>query len=137
MIRSSLRSHLATHVASVGSRIYPVVLPEGHDNNLTAITYSRVTGGHDHNLKQATGSAIPTFEIDCWSKSYEAADQLAEAVRQQMQGFSGTMGATSVKSVILDDEQDAYEAPQDGSDNGLYRITLRYRIRYTESVPAF
>lgn len=101
-----------------------------------AITYQRVTGGHEHRLTGSSGTAIPTFELDCWADSYEAADQLAEAVRQVMQGFSGTMGSTTVHSVILDDEADQFTPPSDGSDNGIYSITLRYRIRHTESIPA-
>ncbi|WP_254509887.1 tail completion protein gp17 [Anatilimnocola floriformis] len=136
MIRSSLRQYLATNLANlVGSRIFPLVLPQSAAR--PAITYARTTGGHDHNLKQATGSAIPVFELDCWADSYEAADQLAEAVRQKMQGFSGTMGSVSVRAVILDDEVDAFEVPSDGSDNGIYRISLKYRIRYDESIPTF
>jgi hypothetical protein len=77
LIRSSLRTYLAQQLAGqVGTRIFPLVLPQSAQR--PAITYSRVTGGHDHNLK---GSS-------------------------------------------------------DGSDNGIYSITLRYRIRHTESIPA-
>lgn len=78
---------------------------------------------------------MPTFEIDCWADSYSGADTLAEAVRQELQGFSGTMGSDTVTSVTLDDEEDAYEPPDDGSDEGIFRITLRYRIQYRESKP--
>src|SRR5262245_3914279 len=129
MIRSDLRNYLTT----VCSRVYPVVLPQGVA--LPAITYSRVTGGHDHNLKSATGSAIPTFELNCLALSYQQADELAEAVRQKMQGFSGTLGTSEVRSTILDDEADSFESLQDDSDDGVFIITLRYRIRYDESVP--
>lgn len=134
MIRSDLRAYLASNL-SIGQRIYPVALPQSAV--LPCLTYSRTTGGHDHNLKSATGSAIPTFDIDCWSLTYEGADSLAEEIRQKMQGFSGTMGTTAVRSVILDDEVDAFEPLEDGSDKGIFRITLRYRIRYDESIPAF
>jgi hypothetical protein len=136
MIRTDLRQYLATNLTSiVGLHIYPVVLPQ--TAGLPAITYARITGGHDHNLKQATGAAIPTFELDCWGATYDQADQLAEAVRQKMQGFSGAMGSTLVTSVLLDDEVDAFEPNDDGSDTGLYRITLKYRIQYRESIPTF
>jgi hypothetical protein len=119
----------------VGTRIFPCYLPQTATR--PALTYSRVTGGSYHNLGSATGAAIPTFEIDAWADSYEAADVLAEAIRQEMQGFRGTMGSDAIKTVVLDDEEDAYEAPDDGSDNGVFRITLRYRIMYTESIPTF
>lgn len=136
MIRSSLRTYLAAQSGIsniVGTRIYPVALPQKATR--PALTYSRVTGGHYHNLTSATGAAIPTFEIDCWADSYEGADVLAEAVRQEMQGLRGTWGSDAVKSVVLDDEEDSYSDPIDASDKGVYRITLRYRIMYTESIP--
>ncbi len=139
MIRNSIRQYLlskAAVTAIIGSRLYPVVLPQSQD--VPAITFSRVSGGHSHNLDRATGSAIPAFEFDCWAATYAQAETLAEVVRGVMQGFGpGTMGDTEVKACILDDEADAYEPPEDASDKGVFRITLRYRIRYTESVPTF
>jgi hypothetical protein len=139
LIRSDLRAYLLADdgIADlVGTRIYPVVLPQGASR--PAITYARISGGHSHNIDRATGSAIPTFEIDCWGDTFDEVDELAEALRQAMQGFGpGTFGSTAVKACLLDDETDAYEWPEDGSDKGIYRITLRYRIRYTETVPTF
>lgn len=133
MIRSSLRQYLVDSDI-VGTRAFPVVLPQSAD--LPAITYARTTGAYDHNLKGSSGVAIPTFELDCWAPTYEQADQIAEAVRQKMQGFSGTMGSVTVTSVILDDESDHFEPAQDASDRAVFRITLRYRVQHRVSVPA-
>jgi hypothetical protein len=57
-----------------------------------------------------------------------------------MQGFGGkssTFGTTTVRSVILDDETDDVDPPDDDSGDPLYFMTLRYRIRYDETVPTF
>lgn len=138
-IRSALFTYLAGKAgvtAIVGTspvRIYPVVRPQGGD--MPALTYARMSGGHDHNLQGSSGTAIPTFELDCFGDTYAQADALAEAIRQVMQGFSGTMGSVAVKSVILDDESDGYDPPEDDSDRGAFYISLKYRIRYTESIP--
>ena len=140
----SIRSDLRTYLQSkseitdiVANRIFPVVLPEGFrpaQNNQPAITYSRVTAGHEHVAKGSAGNAIPIFELVCWG-NYDAADNLAEALRLVMQGFDGPMGTTSVQSCIYDDETDGYEDAADGSDDGDYTITLRYRIRYVAALP--
>lgn len=142
-IRSALFSYLSGKTgvtAIVGTspvRLYPLARPQGGE--LPAMTYARVTGGHDHNLTAASGTAIPTFELDCFAETYAEADALAEAIRQVMQGFSGSFGtggnAVAVKAVLLDDESDGYDLPQDDSDRGAFFITLRYRIRYSESIP--
>jgi len=137
MIRTSLRQYLAAQsniAALVGERIYPVVLPQSAA--FPALTYSRTSGGHDYTLKGSSGMAMPTFELDCWGETYDAADELAEAIRLKLNGFNGTMGDTEVKVCVLDDEVDAFEPNDDASAEGVYRITLRYRIQYTESVPA-
>lgn len=136
-IRSDLRKYLSeqdTIIPVVASRIYPILRPQ--DDALPALTYTRMTGGHGHNLKQSSGWAIATFEIECLAETYAAADALAEIVRQKMQGFSGLMGTTKVQSAILDDESDSIEAPEDDSDEVVFIITLYYRILHTESVPA-
>lgn len=138
-IRGDLRTHLAAQtgitnlIGGATPRIYPVRRPQAVTGD--AICFWRTSGGHDHNLTGSSGTAIGTFAIEAISSSYTNADAIAEAIRQGMQGFSGTMGSTAVKSVILDDEQDGYDDPLDGSDVVTYRIALLYRIRYTESKP--
>lgn len=99
------------------------------------MTFERLSGGHDHTLSAAAGSAIPRFRIHCWGSTDTGVDALAEALRNVMQGFSGTMGSTTVQSVILEDEFDEYEDPEDGSDNGVFGIAHDYQIRYAESLP--
>jgi hypothetical protein len=138
MIRSSLRTYLlaqAPLAALIGDRLYPVACPE--TATLPAVTYRRASGGHLHNLTSASGAAIPEFELVVWAETYEDADEVAEAIRQEMQGFRGTMGSDAVKSVILDDEDDSIAEPDDNSDQPIYAITLRYRIQYVETKPTF
>lgn len=137
MIRASLYAYLSSQTGItnlVGQRIYPVVRPQGVSGD--AICFWRTSGGHDHNLTGSSGTAIPSFSIEVLSDSYTQAEIIAEAVREAMQGFSGTMGTTQVKTVILEDEKDAYDAPQDATDAPTFIIALLYRIRYTESKPA-
>ena len=135
--RSDLKTYLeskSTITAVVSTRIFGVKRPQ-KIRTLPAITFERMNGGHDHTLSAAAGSAIPRFRIRCWAATYVAADALAEILRNVMQGYRGTMGSTTVQSVILDDEFDEYEESEDGSDQGVFGIAHDYLIRYVESVP--
>ena len=136
-IRTDLKTHLEAQTGItnlVSTRIFGIKRPQ-KNRTLPAITYERLSGGHDHTLSSAAGSAMPRFRIHCWATTYVGADTLAEAVRNEMQGFSGAMGSTTTHSVILEDESDEYEDPEDASDQGVYGIALDYLIRYVESLP--
>jgi hypothetical protein len=139
-IKSAIRIYLtgqAGITALVGSspvRIYPIKLPQKNPK-LPALTYRRLSGQHGHNIGGSSGTAIPTFRFDCWGATYEDADKLAEAMRQVMQGFGGEMDDTDVRTVVLADDFDDYEPPEDGSDDGFFHVTLDYAIRYTETIP--
>jgi hypothetical protein len=100
------------------------------------IGISRVSGGHEHVLSGAAGYATPRIQLDVWSTSMVTTLAVAEAVRQVMQGFKGTMGSTTVSSVVLENEIDLTEEPDDGSDLGIEHRVLDYFIRYTESIPS-
>lgn len=118
----------------VNSRIFPILRPQ--DSALPALVVSRQSGDHAHKITGSAGHASPVFHLDCYAASYQAADELAEAVRHAMQGFGGDMGTVAVKSVTLLDDFDGFDAPEDGSDKPAFVIFLRYRILHSESMPA-
>ena len=135
-IRTDLRTYLLSKTGIttlIGQRIFACRRPQNVTGD--ALCFWRTSGGHDHNLQGSSGTAIPTFALEVLSTDYMAADTIAEAVRQAMQGFSGSMGSTVVKSVILADEQDGFDESEKSDDETTFRIALLYQIRYTESKP--
>ena len=142
-IKVALRKHLGAQEGianlvtdSKGVRIFPVALEQGRAR--PALTYQRLPKStHDHNLKQASGSSLATFKLVCWGDTYEQADTLADAVRHGMQGFGGVVEGTQIDSVVLADEFDDFEEPQDGSSRGIYAVHLDFKIRYAETIPTF
>lgn len=135
---NDLRTYLLAQSAIsdvVSTRIYPVWLPQ----NVTypCITISRVSESHGHNLDSASGYAISRYQIDCWATSYATAYTLADAVRGELSGFAGTMGSTTVDSVVLENESDLHEPPSDGGSRGMYHIACDYIICHQETVPTF
>jgi len=135
-IRAALLDYLAAQpsvTALVGTRIYWTRRPQG--SGLPAIVCNRITGGHAHTLDGGAGWAQPTIQIDCIATSNTAAESLAEALRDEMQGFSGTWGSTRVTSVILRNELDLYDADKVAGDIGTHRIALDYEIQHEDTVP--
>lgn len=92
-IESALYNHLANNasiVAKVGTRIYPVKLPQGVE--LPAITYQRISGVREHNIAGPSGRARPRIQIDCWAESYSEAKSVADTVRLVLDGHKGNFG---------------------------------------------
>ena len=70
------------------------------------------------------------FDIDCKAKSSVQAESLSNAVRVFIDDYSGTAGSYTIGAVIMNDESDDYEPPQDGSDVGVFVVTLDLTIHY-------
>lgn len=70
------------------------------------------------------------FDIDCKARSSVQAESLGNAVRTYLDDYSGAAGSYTIGAVILNDESDDYEPPQDGSDVGVFVVTLDLTVQY-------
>ena len=70
------------------------------------------------------------FDIDCKAKSSVTAESLGNAIRTYIDDYSGAAGSFTIGAVIMNDESDDYEPPQDGSDVGVFVVTLDLTIHY-------
>lgn len=96
----SLYAELAGHAgtaALVGTRIYPVSLPQ--TPTLPAITYRLVSQPTEHVFAEsASTTKIATFRIQCWAEgtavlgAWAGAYALATQVEAALDGFSGLLG---------------------------------------------
>lgn len=136
-IRSGLRAYLLADgtISGLvgGSRIYPVKLPQGII--LASIVYQRISGQGDNHMQGASGLSRPRLQIDCYAPSAMAAAQLADLVKERIDGFRGeieyadTSPANSVKvqGVFFDNESDDYDAAA-----VLYRTRRDYLVWFEE-----
>lgn len=115
-IEQGLYTHLAADggvSALVSTRIYPQVIPQ--DVDLPAIAYQKISAPRDHTHDGPSGLVRARMQITCAGASYAVAKTLSEAVRAALDGFSGTMGSTTVNAVFLDNERDdwaqVFESP--------------------------
>jgi hypothetical protein len=127
-VEEALFAYLRAHpglAALVGSRIYPLKLPQ--NVTLPAVAYQRIStswryalGGSGPRLTQVR------FQISCWAEKYETAKAVASQVRGALGNFSGVMGGTSgvrVLATTLAAEADVYE-PETGLYNAPVDVLL-------------
>jgi hypothetical protein len=134
-LRPALRKHLLDDPAisaTVGQRIYPMVLPQGIVSS--SIVYTRISGIGDHTYQGPSGLNQPRYQIDAWAATIDGAFSLADAIKERLDGFRGTVnyGADPVQSVVIQgaffaDEREDYDA---GSK--LYRVSRDYMIWFEE-----
>lgn len=115
-----------TDLIGTGSdcRIYARQLPQEADN-FPAITYTRIS--RKRMYSQSGDSLLTTVrvQLSCWAETYTAVDGLAAAVITAFSGFSGTMGAATVKSSFIENDFDLPEP-----DTGIYQVPVDIMITY-------
>ncbi len=110
--------------AEAGNRIYPILLPQRPI--YPAIVYRRISGPRLHHLTGSSGRGVARIQIDCWAKTYVAAQALAAAVRASLDGFTGKL-TTLDATCKLDNEIDDYD-----DEAKVYRVIQDYLINHTE-----
>lgn len=141
-IRVGLRARLLgdsgiTAIVGSGSsaRIFPIKLPQGQKN--PSIVYSRISGLGDHHMQGASGLSRPRIQIDCWAQSADVAAQLADLVKERIDGFRGSVlwgenspeEAIDIQGIFFDSEREDYDG-----DAQLYRVGRDYFIWFEDLV---
>ncbi len=128
-IRGAIRSHLMADPAVaplVAARIYPMRLPQSPV--LPALTIQLITGrwliSHSGRNSLRPGER---YQVDCWSKTADGAEALAEAVVDAIGAFRGTWGTVPIGASLISTAQEDFD-----TGSGLYRQILDFLITYRE-----
>lgn len=135
-IRSALRAYLLADgsiSALVGTRVYPMKMPQGVTSD--SIVYQRVSNTGFHHMTGAVGLARPRLQIDCWSQSADRANALANLVKERIDGFRGDLdydastppNTLQVRGIFFDTERDLYD-----EDSELYGVGRDYFVWVAE-----
>lgn len=114
----------------IGTSIYPNVLEPAAE--LPALVYQQISGARDHVTAGPSGLAAPRFQITCWAKTYIKADELAEAVRQTLDGYSGTAASVIIQCIHLIDEADMPSVRPDNREQKKYGKRLDFQVWHKE-----
>lgn len=138
MIESALRTYLLARSAIsalVGDRVYLERVVQGD-------TFPRITLGTTDAEPQYYQSGVHDLvdrrvSIEAWGLTDTSAKTLADKVRDALSGFSGLMGEHWVPSCEIESIQDSYVPPADASDDGVYVVTISFRIWHDEPLPTY
>lgn len=127
-IRTGLRTFLladAAVAALVGTRIYPIKLPQGI--TAASIVYQEISGIGDHHMQGPSGLSRVRMQIGAWAQSADAAHALFLAVKEAIDGYQGLMGSVYVQGVFIDSWRDI-----DDTVANLRGKVADYMIHYSE-----
>lgn len=138
-IGQDVRTYLLTKASIttlLGTRIFPNKIPQ-KNSSWPCVVYQIISQNPGHVLSGCAEYAETRIQFDVYSDTALVRDSLTEALRNVLQGFSGTMGSSTVSSVVYKNSIDLYEPPADSSDVGLYRNTADYWFRHNHAAPTF
>ena len=125
-IRDDIYSRLTTGstalTALIGTRAYRTKLPQ--NPTLPAVTYWKVSGNRLHDLTGPVGVSDPRVQVSCWARAADDAEDVAEAVRVTLDGWTSTGG---VQASELVNETDLYD-----DDVEVYQIALDFVLMHEE-----
>ncbi len=103
----NILSGTAAVTALVGTRIYPVVAPDGAEYPLivyTVFSNERIlaSGG-------STDLNNPSIQISCWGDSYASARNVAIQAIAAIEDYAGTQDSTVIQHIFYGTEQEFFE----------------------------
>lgn len=135
-IGKAVRTYLLTKsgvTTLVNQRIYPDVLPQ--NAKLPAVVFFVVSNHPEHHMGGGSTLTQARVQVDCYASTRLGANALGEAIRNAMDGTTGTFGAQFAQTCHLDMRQYFYDPPEDKSDVGRYGETQDWLIAVTETAP--
>jgi len=129
--RGSITSYVGT---GDNARIHPLVAPQGTTSPY--IVYNQISNPHMHQLSGSSGFAKARIQLNAWSDEYDEAQDIAEVIRDNIDGLHGVyMGTVDVQSVLLMDNNDEIEYDPETEVAKLYGVRMDYEFWYSENVP--
>ena len=115
----------------VSSRIFPLLAPQSAA--LPFITYRRSGIRRQQTLSGPMGVPQVSVDFDVYAATYEGARDLAEKVRQRLDGYGGTFDNAEVKQVSLENEQDDFVQLAGAEMPPVYSVKLSFDCWWQET----
>lgn len=109
----------------IGNRLHDDVLPQSP--TLPAVVWQRISTTRFHSQDGPSKLARPRFQFSCWATARLESIQVANALREALDGFSGMMNTQEAPAIFNEDERDDVD-----SETGLRRVMLDFFIWHKE-----
>ncbi len=130
-IIKSLVATSSTATALCGGRVYPAMMPQ--KAALPAIVTTVIDGTGNQTKNSTSDAYVFRVQVDCYAATMEAADQLADAVRDVLEYFFGevTVGSATytVTSTVLVSTNQTYD-----DEKEVRRESRDYQMRVLRDV---
>lgn len=137
-LQRALYAFLSLHApltALVATRVYPSIAPSSAA--FPYVTVQRLAVGSIYHMGGASATHDTLVQIDCWALSAIQAQQVAQVIRQSLDGFTGTWDGLEVDGVFIENEIDDAEPAEDASQRIFYRTILTLACWHERAVPTF
>lgn len=118
----------------VGDDIYAKAAPADLDG--AYVVYHRITSTHDHHLVGTGRLAMARYQLDLWAPTGDQVERMADAIREGLFKFRGTVEGLEIKDIVFESVVDQYEAPTGGNVLGTFGLIVELTIWHEESTPS-
>jgi hypothetical protein len=126
-------------ISLVGVRVEPHNIPQaaGDEPPLPAITYEMTDDVHDYDLDGEGTLARGVIRFEARARFFSDCIALAEAARELLSGYRGTVGAVTIRFTKLTGQDSGWDPPPDASDLGTHWKAYDYKFTYNVIPPVF
>lgn len=121
----------ATVSGLVGTKIYP--LAADTDATLPWVTWRRTAIRRQPTLAGPMGVPRLIIEFTVFAATYESARTVADAMRQVLDGYTGTADNTTVRQTSLEDESDDFASLNGAELPDAYAVRQQYEVLWQET----
>lgn len=128
-MHTDIRTYLLAQPAiagEIGTRLYPVKLPQAV--TYPALSYQQIGGTTERHLQGRSTLKWARLQVDAWAPTIAAAQTIADAVADALDGYRGQAGNILITDSWQDSRSDGYE-----DDAEIHRTTLDFQIYYRET----
>lgn len=98
--------------------------------DLPAVVLTRVGGRRDMNMDGASGLVESIVQADIYGETYKSAKHAARALRDAVNGYSGTQSGTQFQRISIESERDINETGT--ADEKPFRVSMDLNIWHDE-----
>jgi hypothetical protein len=125
---SDLRTYVLADgtVSGITTSYFQNTVPEAADVPFIWCRRQRIE--RDETIGEARRTLAIWYDIECVSSDLDEAISLADAVRDRLEGTSGTMGSGTYAWVTVEDQFDDYVPRNEAADESLHVISLIVQV---------
>ena len=134
-VGAALRTRL---LAVSGVTAITSIVMQGFVSAGTALPYIVIhaIGGSPHGyFANAAAIGEHTYQIDAYAASGTVRDNMAEAIRNAIDGYAGLVGTVSIRNIILDPQANTIEGLDSGRETPIFRARIDARVWFAQAVP--